>query len=182
MSMRPPRICAHCGKSYRRLGVGRGCSQMCQFLLGVGDRGAGCWLWKRSLGVWGYGQTNLVGLPPKAHRASWVLHYGPIPAGLCVLHRCDTPACVRPDHLFLGTHADNVADRDAKGRTGHSMGRSGEKNAMSKLTAREVRAIYRRANAGEVQDSLATEFGVSATCVSKIVRRTRWKEVLEEVR
>lgn len=75
-----------------------------------------CWIWTGGT-ITGYGQFHPTDTRVmKAHRFSWELHYGPIPAGLWVLHRCDTPPCVRPDHLFLGTHADNMADARAKGR------------------------------------------------------------------
>lgn len=65
----------------------------------------------------GYGQLRHAGRTRFAHRVAWSAANGPIPDGLCVLHRCDNPSCVRADHLFLGTNADNVRDRDAKGRT-----------------------------------------------------------------
>ena len=80
----------------------------------------GCWLWTGSTNRKGYGQMSQGrrGLRPlHAHRLSWMIHFGEISSGMCVLHRCDNPPCVRPDHLFLGTIADNDADRDAKGRT-----------------------------------------------------------------
>ncbi|MFD8088690.1 HNH endonuclease signature motif containing protein [Streptomyces malaysiensis] len=77
----------------------------------------GCWTWRAALNAYGYGafwtaDKKVVG----AHRFSYQLHYGPIPEGMWVLHRCDNPPCVRPDHLFLGSPADNIHDMDSKGR------------------------------------------------------------------
>lgn len=79
----------------------------------------GCWLWQLSTNHFGYGKASVPGHPNGwvlAHRLSYELFVGAIPDGMCVLHKCDTPACTRPDHLFLGTHADNVADKVRKGR------------------------------------------------------------------
>ena len=80
-------------------------------------RGEACWLWTGNTDAEGYGRIALEnGLVRRTHQAAWIVTYGPIPPGLHVLHECDNPPCVNPAHLWLGTHADNMADRDAKGR------------------------------------------------------------------
>ena len=81
------------------------------------QKGAGCWLWTGCKGYDGYGHFRLgTRSATRAHRVSWELHYGPIPEGLLVCHRCDNPTCVRPDHLVLGTSADNERDKARKGK------------------------------------------------------------------
>ena len=78
-----------------------------------------CWVWVGPTNDKGYGQIRVGGRGSRCllvHRLSWELHYGPIPPGMCVLHHCDNPPCVRPDHLFLGTLADNNRDMYRKGR------------------------------------------------------------------
>jgi len=80
------------------------------------DKTDGCWLWTGLTMGAGYGEMGWQGRTQVAHRISWQIHNGEILSGLNVCHHCDTPACVRPDHLFLGTQRDNVRDAVAKGR------------------------------------------------------------------
>jgi len=80
------------------------------------DQGPGCWVWPGAKRKGGYGAIWRNGRGMSTHRLAYELTYGPIPAGLLVLHRCDNPPCCRPDHLFLGDTATNVADAIAKGR------------------------------------------------------------------
>ena len=133
-----------------------------------------CWPWSASRVGWGHGQFRLAnGKQGKAHRFSWELHNGRIPAGLCVLHRCDNPPCVNPAHLFLGTHADNMADRDAKGR---GIVQRGELNHNAKLTREDVLAI--RSSTGTLA-SVAAMFGTDQANVSLIRRRLSWAHVVD---
>jgi len=108
---------------------------------------------------------------------AWFLEHGEWPtAGLQVLHRCDTPACVRPDHLFLGTQRNNMADKLAKGR--HRFGfLSGEDNPGAKLTVENVAEIRRRYAAPDHpgQWVLAREFGISRSLIQQIVQGKAWR-------
>lgn len=84
-----------------------------------------CWEWTGARFRRGYGHLNTIGRAEKqAHRISWELNFGPIPNAMWVLHRCDNPSCVRPDHLFLGTRSDNMLDCLAKGRHNFMRGRN----------------------------------------------------------
>lgn len=134
----------------------------------------GCWRW---LGytVDRYGRIALDGgrgAPcAGAHRVSWELHNGPIPEGMCVLHRCDNPPCVNPDHLFLGTQLDNIADRVRKGRNGDL---SGQNNGRAKLTSEQVLEMRSRHRGGESYRVLGIAFGVSWGHVGHIVKGDNW--------
>ena len=131
----------------------------------------GCVLWTGPLHSWGYGTLEYKGKGYQAHRVSWALRNGPIPAGLFVCHKCDVPACVNPDHLFLGTHDDNMADKKAKGR---AWSHKGEANKRAKLTAAAVLAI--RAD-GRVAREVAADYGISRTLVWGIKHRQTWKHI-----
>ena len=106
--------------------------------------------------------------PLYAHRVSYVLYRGIIADGLSVCHICDNPLCVNPDHLFLGTQRDNLADMVAKGR--HA---KGEKNGQSKLSDLAVEQIRQLVHTGYKQYTVAKIFGLSQAQISRIVRGVR---------
>jgi hypothetical protein len=129
---------------------------------------SGCWLWDAGYYDDGYGAFFMPGGEMmKAHKASWVIYRGQRPS-LHVLHRCDNRACVNPDHMFLGTNADNVADRVAKGRTGS---RSGRNNPNAKLNDAQVAAILGDSRKNRL---IAAEHGVSMITVQRIKRGAAW--------
>lgn len=142
----------------------------------------GCWLWIGARTGQGYGSLS-VGYPERihvpAHRLSYELNVGPIPDGLWVLHACDNPPCVRPDHLFLGSCQDNVDDKCAKGRQAHAGGwNPGEKHGMAKLTEQIVRAMRHDRNVLKLsQPAIAMKYGVSLSQTNRIVRGLGWKHL-----
>lgn len=130
-----------------------------------------CWLWTSGLNEHGYGwvsRTRKLG-PTRAHRMSYELHVGPIPKGMFVLHHCDNPPCVNPDHLYLGTQLDNVEDMRKRQRFA-----KGESASWSKVTEQDVRDM--RASS-DSQDVLAARYGLCQQSVSLIIRRVNWKHV-----
>lgn len=147
------------------------------------DDPASCWDWAGSKDHHGYGRihSDRKGYPRKAHRVSWELFVGPIPDGIDVCHRCDNPSCANPSHLFLGTHAENMADMGAKGRAnGFKTGipnNGGADNPSAKLTPDDVREIRRIVSAGAKQRVVAAQFGVWQQTISAIVNRKLWGDV-----
>lgn len=147
------------------------------------DKSGECWLWTGTPAARGYGAFSFKHRSLRAHRVAWELAYGAIPYSLLVCHRCDVRNCVRPDHLFLGTDADNITDAKAKGRlnpplkVGHRFHCVGSDNNAAKLTEDAVLEIRSRHVAGETQVALARYFSVSQNCVWRIVSRQGWRHV-----
>jgi hypothetical protein len=136
-----------------------------------------CWEWCAARNKWGYGRFYPQGgySSQYAHRYSYELFHGPIPPDLQVLHRCDNPCCVNPNHLFLGTQRDNVKDMIAKG---HMVDNNGERSASAKLTAEQVRQIRQIHAQGEInQTELAHRYQVSSRTIGYIVNRQKWRSV-----
>lgn len=163
-----------------------------------------CWEWQRGHNGDRYGVIWVGGERQRdyVHRVSWVLHYGPIPDGLWVLHQCDNPPCVRPDHLFLGTNLDNARDMAAKGRQvfqqhperaargdqswmRSAAGRAWARDRIlthgspfAKLSADKVKTIRILYSAGGItQRALAQQYGVSQPAISSVVSGRRWGHV-----
>ncbi len=132
----------------------------------------GCWLWTGARYYNGYGAFRANGRNIGAHRFSWGLYHGPIPDGLFICHHCDNPACVNPDHLFVGTQTQNLADMASKGRSTH-----GERNPQAKLAAHQVRRIRGFHACGISRTELAEHFGVREGTISDVVSRRAWKQV-----
>jgi len=143
----------------------------------------GCWIWARAP-VQGtkYGAVRWAGKTQRAHRVAWQITLGEVPGNMCVLHKCDNPLCVNPGHLFLGTRADNAADRDAKGRQACgdilSQAKQGELNSQAKLNESGVREIRSLVAKGVAQAEIARRRGVSQAAVWNIVNGRTWRHVL----
>lgn len=135
-----------------------------------------CWLWNGYCDDFGYGNIVEGGRNSrrwKAHRLSYSLLVGD-PGSLCVLHECDVPACVNPNHLFLGTRTDNAQDKVSKGR---QRGPKGEAHPKAKLTAGQVRTIRRRYASGVLRSVLAREYGVAWNSIKYILNKRNWKHI-----
>ncbi len=135
----------------------------------------GCWIWTATTDGH-YGLISVGRKMEKAHRVSYDLHNGPIPDGLCVMHRCDVTECVNPYHLMAGSQIENIADRDAKGRQVPNRP-AGELNGMAKLTKDKVVLIKEMLGRGDAIKVIASEFEVSRAAVSLIKSGKRWANI-----
>ncbi len=134
---------------------------------------SGCRFWYGGMSSNGYGVISVGNRSTSVHVLSYRLFVGDIPAGMCVLHKCDNRNCLEPSHLFLGTRGENNSDRKRKGRNDC---RVGAFNTQAKLTSNDVRKI-RRLCKTQSQRSVSTMFGICQQQVSAIVRRIHWKHV-----
>jgi hypothetical protein len=139
-------------------------------MVAIGD---GCWEWQHNRSKKGYGVITHQRRQQRASRLVWEFCFGSAPGKMQVLHRCDNPPCVRPDHLFLGTIADNMRDKRAKGRQAR-----GERNGGGgKLSAADIPVIRERIQLGETFTSIGRDFGVSRVEIAHIAKGRHWSHV-----
>ena len=134
-----------------------------------------CWGWRGAITKHGYANIRIGGRNTGAigiHQLSWIIHNGQIPDFIQVNHKCDNPTCSNPNHLTLGTHKDNMADRTAKGR---NRSPKGEANGGHILTEAQVQEIRKSWEGGNSQKSLSEKHGVHPSTISLIVRTKTWK-------
>ncbi len=148
---------------------------------------AHCWPWIGAKNKRGYGVTSINWKQVTAHRLAFFYNSGQSIDGLCVCHRCDNPPCCNPEHLFLGTNADNTRDRDEKGRQSHGESHSqavlpnrprGESHYEAKITEAqviEIRRCYVETN--ETLQSMADRFGLSYHALEKVATGQTWKHL-----
>lgn len=138
---------------------------------------SGCWLWTGTLFWDGYGQFNYVvdgkWKKARAHRISYELHKGQFDSRLSILHRCDMPSCVNPDHLFCGTHAENMQDKVQKGRAPH-IGYKGEKHPGAKLSNDDILRI--REDVRKCSE-IAKDYGVGWNAIKDVKSGRRWGHI-----
>ncbi len=188
--------CQRCGKSFATeknildKGKGKFCSKKCLITPPtdiktafwsqvVKHDGDGCWEWTGNKSrSFGYGSFAYAGTTKAAHRVSWEMHNGPIQVNseirILVCHKCDNPPCVRPDHLFLGTDADNNKDNMLKGRCRPRVGSSQWKTRHTEAEVIEMRRLF---SEGVSKRSIADRFGLTMSHLGFILRRKTWKHI-----
>lgn len=169
------------GKNY-----GRFCSRKCKMRAQCGaitrelieensipEPNSGCWLWLGAMNYSGYGKIGYDGGKLElAHRASYLIFKGEIPAALCVRHHCDNPCCVNPGHIEVGTQAENSSDMVRRNRS-----LKGSKNHEAVFSEADVKDIKSRLVAGDLQKDIAMDYGVWPSAIQKIQTGESWRHV-----
>jgi hypothetical protein len=139
---------------------------------------SGCWLWLLGLDSAGYGKCKIHGEMFGAHRVLWMMSNGAIPDGLFVLHKCDVTCCVNPSHLYLGTHQDNIADRERRNRGSK---KDGERNPSSKLKEVDIMEILDLINAGVGHKEISVVFNVTQQTIYNVAIKKTWRPYQERL-
>jgi len=136
-----------------------------------------CWEWQAGRDENGYGRFNYLGDNVPAQRVSYILHKGEIPFGMLVCHTCDNPSCVNPNHLFLGTHHDNVIDMFAKGRQPQRDLIRGSAKGTNKLVEDDIYKIRELVEQGYTNQQIADMFNVAKATISHVRTRRNWGHI-----
>jgi hypothetical protein len=136
--------------------------------------GSPCWHWLRGCNRYGYGQVWYEGYLYRATRLNWSLFHGPIPDDLIIRHKCDSPRCIREDHLELGTYQDNARDRNERGRAAST---AGSLNGSTRITEEIASRILEASNKGDSDWKVAETYGVSVGVVRKIAIGKTWVHI-----
>lgn len=144
----------------------------------IPEPNSGCWLWEKRLNKKGYGVLYINGKSTLAHRACWEETFGDIPKGMLICHRCDVPACVNPEHLFIGSHSDNMADMARKGRGCRLalVHRKGNTHQV-RLSDSIVSSILLAGLSGASLSTVAATHHTSKTSVWNIIHNKTWRHV-----
>jgi hypothetical protein len=134
-----------------------------------------CWIWTGRKNWKGYGEVKCNNKSYKSHRLSWIIHFGCIPEKMCILHKCDNPCCVNPNHLFLGTHQDNMIDMFQKGRGNRAFG---TRVTPSKLNEEKVRSLRNDFYSGMKRDDILMKYSISKRAMYLVAKRITWKHVV----
>lgn len=174
---RPLKAKGLCDLHYKRKWRGQPIADLSlaeQFLARV-EKTESCWIWLGKTASHGHAHWRTRKYRDYAHRWSYRLFVGEIPAGAFICHKCDVPNCVNPAHLYAGTHADNMRDMRERGRAARPIG---EKHPMAKLNASDVAEIRRLIESGlHTQRGIAAVFGVAPSTISMLVRGPNWSHV-----
>jgi hypothetical protein len=141
---------------------------------------SGCWVWTGATNDGGYGIVKVggrAGWVERTHRIAFAVYRGPVEAGVRILHRCDNPPCFNPAHLFAGTALDNTVDMHAKGRWKKPSPARGERSGTAKLTEALAALAVERLLRGDTRASIARDFGVSISTISKIATGKNWRHL-----
>jgi hypothetical protein len=183
------KFCPVCGRPSRYVTCSRSCAakrrgaqrtypQLMDRFWAKVEKTDGCWQWTGSRNSDGYGNFHDRGThSTKAHRFIYERTYGEIPPGYNVCHRCDNPSCVRPDHLFLGTQADNMRDCQRKGRYSRATGQIGSAHHYSKLKESDIPIIRSLRASGVTFKAIGQRFGVRDVTIQNIFNGHTWSHV-----
>lgn len=160
------KICKSCQKEFNPKAYETCCSIKCRLFLGVKKEGD-CWIWQGSTVAGNYGKVRISGITHSTHKASYLIFKGEIPDGLWVCHSCDVKKCINPDHLFLGSPAENRRDAYLKNRIKYCIGENNHFSRLSDIQAEEIRLLK---SEGFTYERLSRIFNMSVTNLFKIVK------------